>query len=115
MISAGSTPPARGAPIWRTGPCTPSLSSLYGRSRRMSVSKQSLRIRGPRRFRIRFTNLDIRIGNPLGAAPPVVTVWGEPSLLPRASVQHYAKTRWHKVFWSGGAPGEIKIDLNYAY
>ena len=31
------------------------------------------------------------------------------------AVTHYAATRWRKTFWSGTAPGDIKIDHNLPY
>jgi len=60
-------------------------------------------------------DLSIRLGNPLAGADPATTWLGESSYLPRPGLNHYARTRWHKVFWSGTAPGEIKLDLSLSY
>jgi hypothetical protein len=49
--------------------------------------------------------LDLRIGNPLGPDPVFF----------KAAFNHYAKTRWRKVFWSGPPPAKVKIDYNLPY
>ncbi len=36
------------------------------------------------------------------------------SIVSKPTFTHYAKTRWRETFWSGTAPGPVKIDYNLA-
>jgi len=50
-------------------------------------------------------SLEIRLGNP----PAADAIYSSPL------VNHIAKTRWRKVFWSGPRPYPVRIDYNLPY